>query len=207
MTVRKNSANRASGHFVRAAGLIFLISIVSTPVHSQALPSKTPPANQDSLVIVNYEKQVQEYVKLRKNAAHGIPAVRSTDAPQQIKERQLLLASRIRTDRARAKRGDLFSPDVCRLFKQLIATAYQASDPAKVKASLRHDEPVREVPLQVNALYPEKVPLQTTPPSILLNLPPLPQDLEYRIVGQNLVLRDAAANLIVDFIPGVIPSA
>ena len=41
------------------------------------------------------------------------------------------------------------------------------------------------------------------PPSLLLNLPKLPKELEYRFVGRELILRDIAANLIVDVIPEV----
>lgn len=76
-----------------------------------------------------------------------------------------------------------------------------------MRTSLRNDEPVSDVPVRVNAVYPEHIPLQTTPPSILLNLPELPRELDYRIVGHTLVLRDVGANLIVDYIPGAIPSS
>ena len=75
-----------------------------------------------------------------------------------------------------------------------------------MSASLHHAEPVIDVKVQVNAVYPENVPLQSTPPSILINLPKLPPELDYRIVGHNLVLRDVGANIIVDYIPGAIPS-
>ena len=37
---------------------------------------------------------------------------------------------------------------------------------------------------------------------ILQSLPPLPEELQYRIIGQSLVLWDCHANLIVDFLPG-----
>jgi len=70
--------------------------------------------------------------------------------------------------------------------------------------SLRRSEPV-VLPLKVNRAYPEGVPLETTPPSLLAKLPELPAELEYRVVGHALVLRDATANLIVDFLPDVIP--
>jgi hypothetical protein len=59
--------------------------------------------------------------------------------------------------------------------------------------------------LQVNQAYPENVPLQSTPPTLLLNLPEPPDGLEYRIVGRDLILRDVEANTIVDFIPDAIP--
>jgi hypothetical protein len=35
-------------------------------------------------------------------------------------------------------------------------------------------------------------------------LPQLPEDVEYRIVGKTLILRDVDANIIVDFIPNAI---
>jgi len=60
--------------------------------------------------------------------------------------------------------------------------------------------------LQVNATYPATEPLQTLPPNLLANLPQLPEDVEYRVVGRDLVLRDVDANIIVDFIPNAIRS-
>ena len=157
------------------------------------------------MIIGDFDKQVKEYIKLHKKAEAGLPALKPTDSPHTINERRRMLAIRIQTARQQAKHGDLFSPQVSQLYKRLIAMAYQAAVPAKVGASLRHDEPVHDVKVQVNAVYPESVPLQSTPPSILVNLPPLPPELDYRIVGRNLVLRDTGANIIVDYIPAAIP--
>jgi hypothetical protein len=39
------------------------------------------------------------------------------------------------------------------------------------------------------------------PPNILLRLPELPKDMEYRFVGRHLILRDVRANMIIDEIP------
>jgi len=49
------------------------------------------------------------------------------------------------------------------------------------------------------------VALQSTPPTLLLNLPELPKGLEYRILGRELVLRDTDANIVVDYIPNALP--
>ena len=54
--------------------------------------------------------------------------------------------------------------------------------------------------LKVNAKYPRRAPLPTVPPNLLARLPQLPEDVEYRIVGKDLILRDVDANIIVDFI-------
>jgi hypothetical protein len=59
--------------------------------------------------------------------------------------------------------------------------------------------------LHVNDSYPANIPLQSTPPTILMNLPRLPPELEYRIDGHALVLRDTAANIVVDLMPDAIP--
>lgn len=182
-----------------------LVAVLCYGVEPQTPSPKPPGVNADAVLVRDFEKQIKDYVKLHKKAEAGLPALKPTDSPHTINERRRLLASRIQMDRRQAKQGDIFSPPLSQLYKRLISMAYQASGPAKVSTSLRHDEPVSDVRVQVNGLYPEVIPLQTTPPSILLNLPPLPPELDYRIVGQSLVLRDTGANMIVDYIPGAIP--
>ena len=43
-------------------------------------------------------------------------------------------------------------------------------------------------------------------PLILKRLPPLSDGIEYRFMGRDLILRDAHANLIVDFIHEAVPT-
>jgi hypothetical protein len=43
------------------------------------------------------------------------------------------------------------------------------------------------------------------PPTLLLNLPRLPNELQYRIVGTTLVLYDVSSNLIADLLPNALP--
>jgi hypothetical protein len=40
---------------------------------------------------------------------------------------------------------------------------------------------------------------------VVTGRPMLPEDVEYRFAGKHLILYDARANLIVDFIPNAIP--
>jgi hypothetical protein len=67
------------------------------------------------------------------------------------------------------------------------------------------DNPGGAVKLAVNARYPDDVPLSTMPPEVLKNLPPLPAELEYRFVGETLILLDPDAHLVVDFVPRALP--
>ncbi len=61
--------------------------------------------------------------------------------------------------------------------------------------------PAPPPPLQVNMAWPEEVPFGFVPPQMLAALPRLPAELQYRIIGNALVLLDHHANLIVDFLP------
>jgi hypothetical protein len=58
----------------------------------------------------------------------------------------------------------------------------------------------------VNMTYPPNLPKATFPPRLALSLPQLPEVLEYRLVGHHLILRDFEANLIVDYIAGIVPA-
>jgi len=191
---------------VRVA-LVLILIVCGPLLCGQTASRGTPAVNQDSLVIGEFENQVKEYLKLDKKAQSGIPRLKPTDSASKINEHRRLLAASIRAARPQAKQGDIFSPEITQEFKRLISTAYQGDNASRVHASLRQAEPASDVAVKVNAIYPETAPLQSTPPSILLNLPPLPPELEFCIVGHNLVLRDVGANLIVDYIPGAIPSS
>jgi hypothetical protein len=43
------------------------------------------------------------------------------------------------------------------------------------------------------------------PPQVLRSLPPLPPELEYRFIGTTLILLDAHAHIIVDYMTGAVP--
>lgn len=188
------------------AGFALLVVLGVSLLNAQTTSQGAPTVNPDSVVIGNFENQVKEYVKLEKKAQAGIPPLKPTASAHKINEHRRLLADNVRAARPQAKQGDIFSPEITQEFKRLIAMAFQGENASRVRASLHRAEPVIDVKVQVNAVYPEKVPLQSTPPSILINLPKLPPELDYRIVGHNLVLRDVGANIIVDYIPGAIPS-
>ena len=116
------------------------------------------------------------------------------------------MAEKIQEARADAKQGDIFTPEIEAYFRKRIAAAMRGANGPKIRSSLRHAEPLHSMPLHVNQPYPDGVPLQSVPPTLLLNLPRLPKELEYRIVGRDLALHDIGPNLIVDLIPGAVPS-
>lgn len=156
------------------------------------------PASKD------FHDRVAKYIASRKqeNIAHD-----SSASPAKVTGQQQQAAQKIRQSRADAKQGDIFTPQIAAYFKKQLAATLQGPDGAKVRSSLQHAEPLPNVPLSVNQRYPRNLPLQSTPPTLLLNLPRLPEQLQYRIVGQTLVLYDAGADLIVDLLPSAIPAS
>ncbi|MGH9401918.1 MAG: hypothetical protein ACRD2P_07420 [Terriglobia bacterium] len=144
-----------------------------------------------------------QYVKLRKQMEAALPSLKPGGAVK-VADHQRMLADKIRAARRHAKQGNIFTPEISREFRRLIRTTMQGASAAHIQTSLKHAEPVK-LRLYVNEAYPEAIPLQSMPPTLLLNLPKLPPQLEYRIAGRDLVLRDVGSNLIVDLIRDVIP--
>jgi len=163
-----------------------------------------PKINPDAAIIKDFQKRVEAYHKLRKTVEQKLSTLKQTESQATIQGHEAGIAAGIREARGSAKQGDIFSPQITGEFRRLIALAMQGGARTRVKESLKSAEPV-ELALRVNESYPERAPLQSTPPTLLMNLPKLPEELEYRLVGRSLVLRCAKGNLIVDFIPNIMP--
>ena len=155
--------------------------------------------NRDAQVLADFSKRVADYVKLHQAARSEIHALKPTNSPETIKHYEREPAHRIREARRGAAPGNIFTPAISAEFRRLLAIATQGPEAERIRECLRHAEPLRTQPLEVNAGYPPGVPLQSTPPSLLANLPELPKEVEYRIVGRDLVVLDVEASLIVDF--------
>jgi hypothetical protein len=161
-----------------------------------------PAVNADSAIIQDFEKRVAGYLQLRKSIESNLTKLKSTPSQEKISHHETDLGREVREARKHARPGDIFTPEIAGEIRRLITIAVQQGNGDHIGQSLRHAEPV-QLHLEINQSYPERVPLQSTPPSLLENLPPLPPEIEYRITGPDLVLLDAKANLIVDIIRGV----
>ena len=64
-------------------------------------------------------------------------------------------------------------------------------------ASLLDDNP-GTFSYSINGTYPKRKTLSTVPPGILGLLPRLPEDVQYRFLGQDMILYDSRANIILD---------
>lgn len=161
-----------------------------------------PAINADSAIVQDFEKRVAAYLQLRKSIESNLTKLKSTPSQEKISHHEVQLRHAVREARKNARPGDIFTPEIAAEIRRLIAMAMKPEDGNHIAQSLRHAEPV-QLRLEVDDSYPARVPLQSSPPSLLENLPVLPPEIEYRITGRDLVLLDAKANLIVDVIRGV----
>lgn len=182
----------------RIAGLAVLPFLVSLGCDSGE--ARQEKVNPDAAVLQDFSRRIDAYLKLRSQADDGAPPLKETSDPAKIKEAQAELAKRIRQARDTARPGDIFTPEVRKLFRRLLYPEVKGPEGAEIKEAIKEDAPqAGAIPFKINASYPENQPLPTVPPDLLGTLPKLPEHLEYRIIGRHLILRDVDANLIVDY--------
>jgi hypothetical protein len=163
--------------------------------------STNPDVNPDAAAMAEFKAGVDKYADLHKQLAKGAATQKENSDPKQINDAKMALTAKIQAARAGAKQGDIFTPAVRPVFRRLLAPELKGEDGRDAKAVLKDDAPEPgSVPFKVNAKYPEGQPIPSVPANLLLTLPSLPAPLEYRIVGQHLLLIDTATDLIVDYI-------
>jgi hypothetical protein len=181
---------------------LLLLSCLAVGCANQGMDAQTN-VNPDAQILADFKSRIDAYMKLHKKLEKESPPLKETNDPAKIRASQDVMGKKIQEARKTAKPGDIFTPEVRQLFRRLMYPETKGKEGAEVKASIRDDAP-KGVPLKVNAIYPEGLPLPTVPPSLLAALPKLPEDLEYRIINKDLILRDVHANVIVDYIPNAI---
>ena len=187
----------------RKIGICLLAITLSTGLAAES--SRQASGGNDAAAIRDFDARVQQYVAHRKKDAGTLPG--QTNSATKLDEKREQIRTKAQAGRTDAKRGEIFDPAISAYFRKQIAAAFTGTRGKRVSSSLRRSEPVKDMPLKVNAPYPDGVPLQSMPPTLLLKLPKLPKELEYRIVGRNLVLIDVEPKLVVDILPDVIPAS
>lgn len=160
--------------------------------------------NHHAELVAEFQNRVASYLKLHNQAEADLPRWKPTDSAELISEHERELAQRIRTLRPNAKQGEIFTVPIAAEFRRLVKIASRGREASTIRRSLDHAEPV-VLTIHVNDTYPTSVPLQSTPATLLRNLPVVPKPLQYRVIGHELVLLDVGANLVVDFAERVIP--
>ena len=177
------------------------------PPAPQAPATQVGPVDlKNSAGFKEFNDRVQKYLKIHKTAEGNLSKLKTTNDADAIVTHQKELAKKIKAARATAKRGDVFTPRATSEFKKAIDAEFKSSAAPHAAATIHQGAPLKEIHLRVNEVYPENVPKTSVPPTLLQNLPKLPDEVVYRVVGRDLVLLDVRANLVVDLIRDVMPA-
>jgi hypothetical protein len=177
--------------------VVFVLMVLTTAAAHAQSPD---PAAQ---AVATFENTTQDYVLMHRRFERQIGPIELSTPVAEINRMIHDLAAAIRAERRDARQGDFFTPGLAQVLRARINDAllehhYAADD---VRAAGRVDGVNYErVRLQVNDTFPWVLAVAMFP-CVIEALPPLPVELQYRIVGDHLVLIDIHASLIVDILP------
>jgi hypothetical protein len=168
------------------------------------MAQEKPRVNADAALSVEFLDGVRQYVELHRKLEATLPPRPEQATPAQIQAHEDALAKLIVQARSRAKQGDLLPQKVRAYLRRQIGGVLRGPDGAGIRQSIMEDNPGR-VQLKVNARYPDGLPITTMPAPILGALPKLPEHVEYRFVGDRLVLLDVHSQLVMDYMTDALP--
>ena len=188
------------------AALVISICLAATGMAAGQRATTPPQAvTKDAAAFRDFNDRVQAYLKVRRAATSGVPALKTTDSPEVILARQTELANAIRAARPGARIGDIFTPDVSEAFRHASKTALGGPNGGKTLAYMQTDGPDPGMLLAVNAIYPSTEPITALSPALLAVFPALPPEIAYRFVGRTLTLVDAQSHVILDVARLILP--
>jgi hypothetical protein len=197
-----------NGKHQRSSVIALVLGMLSTlAAGGDVLHSQTPPMTDHDKaphhfvrawgdIVADFNGRVWSYVELRRELETGLPPLTVTDDWSGFVKTERALADRIRVARSRAEQGDIFSPTIGLGFKKALLAGMSVNTRVSVM-----DENPGDLLVQINDSYPEGKPFATMPPALLAVLPELPDGIQYRFLGSDLILLDTRARVIVDRLP------
>ena len=153
--------------------------------------------------VAAFQNATQDYAVMHRRLERPIGLIEFGTPVAEINRIMHELAAAVRAERTNARQGDIFTPALAHVLRARINDAllehqYTADD---VRGASRVDGiDYEHVRLEVNDTFPWILSAAMFP-CVIEALPPLPPELQYRIVGDDLVLIDVHASLVVDILP------
>ena len=151
----------------------------------------------------DFQARLTAYLALRADLAKTLGALASTTDAVQLARRQQQLATAMQKARPNARPGDLFTEPIARHIADTVNADLRQRAATDQRAAFE-EVPARTRPV-LNRVYPADKALATVPPLILVKLPRLPDNLQYRFFDRHIVLLDGDTDLIIDYILNVLP--
>lgn len=158
----------------------------------------------EAAALAQFSAAIKDYMALRQRLRNEITGPIADSTAVEVNQASDRLAAGIQRARRRARPGNIFRVPITALVKQRVAEVIQRDNLGPVLANIDDEQVTMKTP-SVHLRFPAASQMATMPPSLLAALPRLPKELEYRIVGSFLVLRDVDAALVLDYIPAAVP--
>lgn len=182
----------------RWSGVVAFAFVVLAATGAYAQPPDLP-----AQPIATFEHATHDYALMHRRLERLVGPIEFRTPVDEINRRMQRLAAAIRAERADARQGDFFTPPLSRLLRARIHEALTehrySVDDARTSSRVDGVDYTR-VRLQVNDTFPWILGAAMLP-CLIDVLPPLPPELQYRMVDDQLVLIDVHASLIVDVLP------
>jgi hypothetical protein len=167
-------------------------------------PQGATAAPAEAAAIKQFDDAIAKYIALRRKLRSEVSGPVKNSSSSQLTNASDALAGAITRGRQDAQVGSIFGAPVAAIIKRRIAAAVRTEKLVPVLAAI-DDEGKANVSPKIHLRLPVSAQMATMPPSLLEVLPPLPKELEYRILGRYLIVRDVDASLILDYIPAAVP--
>ncbi len=198
-----NTTHRRS-LLLRAWPAVLILAVSIGPVLSAQENQEQPAVNSDAAALADFQKRVAAYAVLHNKVESMLQEPSRDGRPEAVVEHQREFAKLMQKERPYAKPGDLVTKPMRNVVRRLLASVFRGPDGREIKRSVL-DTYTGNVVLRVNWPYPDNAAYSSVPLPILQGLPPLPDALQYRFVGEKLILLDPHARLVVDVVDKVFP--
>jgi hypothetical protein len=191
--INRTASDRTTHKLAPFAAAVFLAGALLAP---------SAAAQPIDDVNLHFQTNLTEYLALRSQLRQGVAREHIID--EHIREISgALLAARIRQARANAVPGDIIPMGLADTVRDRL---HRALDPTEVDVLLMnlYANGVPTEQPRINAHYDDAVAV-APPVAVLSALPPVPGVLGYRLLGQDLVLWDEEAEIVIDVINGALP--
>ena len=182
----------------------FLVGMIAAiPAAGQATQQPGTVVNAPAAALQDFTRRLQLYLALRASLADKLQPLAPTTSGGDLARQQAALATGVRAARAGAKPGDLIPPAIAAQIRGTVLEDFRRRTAADERATFS------EVPAAgrpgINTTYPADAALPTVPPLLLMNLPRLPDNLQYRFYGRDIVLLDGDLQIILDYVTDALP--
>ena len=195
-------SNTNLGRHCGTCARLWCVSVIALAMLVTASVTAQSP-ERASAALTAFESQVQDYARMHRRLERPLGRIEIGTPVVEINRIITQLAAAIRAERGAARQGEFFAPAVVDVLRARITAAllehqYAIED---LRAASRVDGvDYAQVRLKVNDTFPWI--LATAMFACVIEaLPPLPPEMQYRIVGDDLLLVDIHASLIVDILP------